>query len=85
MSTRLKDLRNTCSPVHFPALDRAGNRVHEPPSKRRTRGTTTMDTIELERGVSWSTFAALPGWMPVRDSPVDFMHGVFLGENFFMR
>lgn len=39
------------------------------------------DDIETQRGVSWSTFDALPGWMPARDSPVDFMHAVFLGQS----
>ena len=36
--------------------------------------------IEEQRGVSWTTFSGLPGWMPARDSPVDFMHAVFLGK-----
>ena len=38
------------------------------------------EKIETDRGVSWSTFAALPGWLPARDSPIDFMHAVFLGR-----
>ena len=44
--------------------------------------TDERDRIESSRGVSWSTFAALPGWMPAWDSPIDFMHGVFLGKHY---
>ncbi|KAI0037613.1 hypothetical protein FA95DRAFT_1457055, partial [Auriscalpium vulgare] len=36
--------------------------------------------IEDSRGVRWSVLNKLPGFMPARDSPNDFMHGTYLGE-----
>ena len=36
--------------------------------------------IEEHCGISWTTFTALPGWMPARDSLVDSMHTVFLSK-----
>ncbi|KAI0062605.1 hypothetical protein BV25DRAFT_1915767 [Artomyces pyxidatus] len=39
-----------------------------------------QEEIAAKRGVRWSVLDKLPGWMPGRDSPVDFMHSIFLGE-----
>ena len=47
----------------------------------RDASTEEREKIETERGVSWSTLTSLPGWMPARDSPIDFMHAVFLGKH----
>ena len=46
----------------------------------RDASTEEREKIETDRGVSWSTLTSLPGWMPTRDSPIDFMHAVFLGK-----
>ena len=39
--------------------------------------------IYEKRGVQWSFLDALPDWLPGRDSPPDFMHGAYLGEQRF--
>ena len=46
----------------------------------RDAGAEERQKIEIERGVSWTTFDALPGWIAARDHPIDFMHAVFLGQ-----
>lgn len=38
------------------------------------------EEIAERRGIRWSVMNELPDWLPGRDSPVEFMHAIFLGE-----
>ncbi|KAJ2970782.1 hypothetical protein NUW54_g12655 [Trametes sanguinea] len=40
----------------------------------------TREEIAEERGIRWSVLNLLPEWYPVSSTPIEFMHGAFLGE-----
>lgn len=46
------------------------------------RDADQLERVEIadKRGVRWSALDELPGWLPARDTPGEFMHGTFLGE-----
>ncbi|KAI9063735.1 hypothetical protein FKP32DRAFT_1571273 [Trametes sanguinea] len=48
--------------------------------RARHADAATREEIAEERGVRWSALNALPEWMPVTNTPTEFMHAAFLGE-----
>lgn len=38
------------------------------------------EEIANKKGVRWSALDELPGWMPAKNSPLEFMHATFLGK-----
>ncbi|KAH9932537.1 uncharacterized protein B0H18DRAFT_1083280 [Fomitopsis serialis] len=46
--------------------------------KARDADADLREEIAERRGVRWSVLDALPGWMPARSSPPEFMHATFL-------
>lgn len=36
--------------------------------------------ISSEHGIRWSALDDLPGWLPAKNSPLEFMHATFLGR-----
>lgn len=49
--------------------------------RARDADPVTREEIAEERGIRWSALDILPGWSPVSDTPPDFMHAAYLGEN----
>lgn len=47
----------------------------------RARNADPLERNEIadKRGARWSALNELPGWMPARDSRLEFMHATFLG------
>ncbi|KAL7279486.1 hypothetical protein ACG7TL_007329 [Trametes sanguinea] len=47
--------------------------------RARDADAATREEIAEERGVRWSALNVLPDWMPVMNTPTEFMHAAFLG------
>ncbi|KAI0372088.1 hypothetical protein BV20DRAFT_1034933 [Pilatotrama ljubarskyi] len=48
--------------------------------RARDADADVREEIAEERGVRWSSLNVLPGWLPVTNTPTEFMHAGFLGE-----